>query len=92
MRKFGGSLARNIDFEVANFQLLVKLVGKRWILSYNLSKLKEVSHKMLALVLSRVSLRVFGFAGSIGGKLQKLTFEKVSKCQNWRKSGTKCSF
>ena len=64
--KFGGRLARNIDFEVASFQLLVKTCGKRRFLSYNLSKLKEVSHKMLVFRLSRVPLRVSGFAVSMG--------------------------
>ena len=64
--KFGGSIVQNIDFEVANFQLLVKARRKTSILSYNLSKLKEVSHEILVLVLSHVSVRVSGCAVSMG--------------------------
>ena len=39
--KFGRSLARNIDFEVATFRLLLKTSRKREFLTYNLSKLRE---------------------------------------------------
>ena len=41
MMKFGRSLARNIDFEVATFRLLLKTSRKREFLTYNLSKLRE---------------------------------------------------
>ena len=73
------------------FSVLWKLVGKRRGLTYNVLKLDKASHKMRVFLLSHVSLCVSGCAVSIG-KLQNLTFEKVSKCQNWRKSRTKCSF
>ena len=84
------------------------------------SKLEEVSHEMLVLVLPRVSSRVSGFpvaSPCLWGKLQNLSFSKVSKqvvmsfcvagvalcdiptcliacrkCQNWKKSRTKCWF
>ena len=45
-------------------------------------KLKEVSHEMLVLVLPRVSSRVSGFpvaSPCLWGKLQNLSFSKVSK-------------
>ena len=38
--KFGGSLARNIDFEVANFQLLVKTRSKTSIFELQLVKIE----------------------------------------------------
>ena len=38
--KFGGSLVRNIDFEVANFQLLVKTHRKTWIFVLQLVKIE----------------------------------------------------
>ena len=165
--KIDGSLARNIDFEVANFQVLRKtrrktsilqlqsvkiggslarnarfgaptcLVSRLWfsrglavsmgeaaklvLLSCcQLRKSPEVSYEMIVLVLPRVSSRVSGFpVGSpcLWGKPQNLSFSKVSKevvmsfcvagvalcdiptclimcqkCQNWRKSRTKCWF
>ena len=55
--KIDGSLARNIDFEVANFQVL----RKTRFCSCKVSKLEEVSYEMLVLVLPRVSSRVSGF-------------------------------
>ena len=39
--KFGGSLARNIDFEVANFQLLVETRGKRRFFELQLVKIER---------------------------------------------------
>ena len=57
--KVDGSLARNIDFEVANFQVLRKTRRKTSILQlYKVWKLEEVSHEMLVLVLPPVSSRV----------------------------------
>ena len=47
-----------------------------------MSKLDEVSHEMLVLMLPRVSSRVSGFplaSPSLWGKLQNLSFSKVSK-------------
>ena len=60
--------------------------------SYNLSKLKDILHEMLVLVLFHICHCVSLAAPCLWGKLQNLSFEKVSKCQNWRKSRTKCSF
>ena len=167
MLKIDRSLARNIDFEVANFQVLRKtrrktsilklqsvkiggslvrnarfgaptcLVSSLWfsrgfavsmgeaaklvlLLCCQLWKLPEVSHKMLVFlhprVLSRVS-RCPVASPCLWGKPQNFCFSKVStqvvmsfcvagvalcdiptclitcrKCQNWRKSRTKCSF
>ena len=113
--KIDDSLARNIDFEVANFEVRKKTRGKTSIL-----KLEEDSHKMLVLLLPRVSSRVSGFpvaSPCLWGKLRNLSFSKVfkqvvmsfcvagvalcdiptcfipcRKCQNWRKTRTKCSF
>ena len=165
--KIDGSLARNIDFEVANFQVLRKtrrktsilqlqsvkiggslarnarfgaptcLVSRLWfsrglavsmgeaaklvLLSCcQLWKLEEVSYEMLVFLHPRVLSRVAGFPAAspcLWGKLQNLSFSNVStqvvlsfcvadvavsdiptclitcgKCQNWRKSRTKCSF
>ena len=52
--KFDGSLARNIDFEVANFQVLRK-IRRKTSKSYKVSKLEEISDEMLVLTLPRVS-------------------------------------
>ena len=64
------------------FRFLRKLVGKRCFWCYKVSKLEEVSHEMLVLVLPRVSSRVSGFpvaSPCLLGKLQNLSFSKVSK-------------
>ena len=86
---------------------------------FKLWNLEEVSHEMLVFLHPRVSSRVSGFpvaSPCLWGKLQNLSFSKVSKqdvmsfcvagvalcdiptclltcrkCQNWRKSRTKCS-
>ena len=50
---------------------------------------------MLVLLLPRVSSRVSGFpvaSPCLWGKLQNFSFSKVSNCENWRTSRTKCSF
>ena len=88
--KIDGSLARNIDFEVANFPVL--FLGKRRFCS--LLKLEEVSHEMLVLVLPPVSSRVIGFmvvSPCLWGKLQNMSLRHVSKCENWKTSRAKCS-
>ena len=74
--KFGGSLARNIDLDVANFRLLVKTF-----VSYNLSKLEEVSHQMQILKLQPVSFGVSAFTVSLGEAAKPFVFQcvKVSK-------------
>ena len=93
--KIDGSLARNIDFEVANFQVLRKTRRKTSILKLQSVKIGEVSHEMLVLVLPPVSSRVSGFpvaSPCLWGKLQNLSFCHVANCENWRKSRTKCWF
>ena len=91
--KIDGSLARNIDFEVANFQVLRKTRRKTSILKLQSVKMEEVSHEMLVLVLPRVSSRVSSFpvaSPCLWGKLQNLSFCHVANCENCRKSRTKC--
>ena len=165
--KIDGSIARNIDFEVANFQVLRKtrrktsilklqsvkiggslarnarfgaptcLVSRLWfarglavsmgeaaklvLLSCcQLWKLEEVSYEMLVFLHPRVLSRVPGVpvaSPCLWGKLENLSYSNVSKqvvmsfcvarvalcdiptclimcqkCQNWRKSRTKCWF
>ena len=61
---------------------LRKLVGKRRFWCYKVSKVAEVSHEMLVLMLPRVSSRVSDFpvaSPCLWGKLQNLSFSKVSK-------------
>ena len=86
--------ARNIDFEVANFQVLRKTRRKTSILKLQSVKI-GVSHEMLVLVLPRVSSRVSGFpvaSPCLWWKLQNFSFCRVANCENWRKSRTKCWF
>ena len=93
--KIDGSLARNMDFEVANCQVLRKTRRKTSILKLQSVKLEEVSHEMLVLVLPPVSSRISGFpvaSPCLWGKLQNLSFCHVANCENWRKSRTKCWF
>ena len=47
--KIGGSIARNIGFEVANFQVLLEIPGKTLIFNLQVSKLDDVSHEMIFL-------------------------------------------
>ena len=78
--KIDGSLARNIDFEVANLEVPKKTRRKTSILK--LGKLEDVSHEMLVLMLPRVSSRVSGFpvaSPCLWGKLQNLSFSNVFK-------------
>ena len=80
--KIDGSLARNIDFEVANLEVHKKTRRKTSILKLQSIKMEEVSHEMLVLMLQRVSSRVSGFpvaSPCLWGKLQSLSFSKVSK-------------
>ena len=78
--KIDGSLARNIAFEVANFQVLRKTRRKTAILKLQSVKIGGVS--LLGLMLPRVSSRVSGFpvaSPCLWGKLQNLSFSNVSK-------------
>ena len=57
-------------------------MGKHRFWSYKVSKLAEVSREMLVLMLPHVSSRVSGFpvaSPCLWGKLQNLSFSKVSK-------------
>ena len=57
-------------------------IGKHRFWSYKVWKLDEVLHEMLVLMLPRVSSRVSGFpvaSPCLWGKLQNLSFSKVSK-------------
>ena len=93
--KIDGRLARNIDFEVANFQVLRKTRRKTSILKLQSLKMEDVTHEMLVLVLPPVSSRVSGFpvaSPCLWGKLQNLSLCHVANCENCRKSRTKCWF
>ena len=115
--KIDGSLARNIDFEVANFPVLRKTRRTTSILKLQSVKIEGSLARNARFGAPRVSSRVSGFpvaSPCLWGKLQNLSFSKVSmsfcvaagvalcdiptclitcrKCQNWRKSRTKCSF
>ena len=83
MMKFGGSLARNIDFEVANFKLLVKTRRKTLILVLQLVKIEGSLARNARFGASTCVIASLA-APCLWGKLQNLMFEKVSKCQNWR--------
>ena len=86
MLEIDGSLARNIDFGVANFQENVDFAATKC------EKLEEVSHEMLVLVLPPVSSRVCGFpvaSPCLWGKLQNLSFCHVANFENRLKSRTK---
>ena len=75
MLKIDGSLARNIDFEVANFEVHKKTRRKTSILKLQNVKIGGVSHEMLVLRLQYVSSRSSGFLLAslcLWGKLAKL--------------------
>ena len=87
---FGGSLGRNIDFEVVNFQLLVKTRRKRSIFELQLVKIEG---SLARHAFSRVSLHVPGCAMSVGEVAKPFVWEgvKVSKLEEFT-SRTTCSF
>ena len=90
--KIDGSLARNIDFEVANFQVLRKTRRKTSILKLQSVKIGGglARNARFGAPLPPVSSRVSGFP--VASKLQNLSFCHVANCENWRKSRTKCWF
>jgi len=59
--KIDGRFARNIDFEIANFQVPKKTHRKTSILRLQSVKIGGVSHEMLVFLRPRVSSRVSGF-------------------------------
>ena len=79
MLKIDGSLARNIDFEVANLQVLKKL-GQVDSEAAKCQNWRKSRTKCSFWVLPRVSSRVSGFPAAspcLWGKLQNLSFSKV---------------
>ena len=91
--KIDGSLARNIDFDVANFGVLKKTRRKTSILKLQSVKsggslARNARFGAPTCLVSRVWLSC-GFAVS---KLQNLSFCHVANCENYRKSRTKCWF
>ena len=84
--KLDGSLERNIDFEVANFDVHKKNPGKTSILKLHRVKIGgKILYEMLVLMHQHVSSRVSGFpvaSPCLWGKLQNLqivSFPNVSK-------------
>ena len=92
--KIGGSLARNARFGAptclvsrhwfyGGFAVSMGEAAKHVLSAcFKVWKLEEVSHKMLVLVLQRVSFRVSSFpvaSPCLSGQLQNLSFSKVSK-------------
>ena len=82
-----GSLARNIDFEVANFQVLRKTLRKTSILKLQSVKMEKSRTKcsFWCSHVSRLESLVFPW-------LRRVYGGSCKRCQNWRKSRTKCSF
>ena len=85
-----GEAAKPLLFEGFQAGCHIVLRGRRGTLSHSnlfdnvskVSKLEEVSHEMLVLLRPRVSSRVSGFpvaSPCLWGKLQNLSFSKVSK-------------
>ena len=90
--KFGGSFARNIDFEVANFRLLVKTLRERPMFDLQLvKKLQEVSHEILVLKYQHVSSGVSAFAVSLEEAATPFVVQYV-KVSKLKKSGMRCLF
>ena len=90
--KIDGSLARNIDFEVANFQVLRKTRRKTSILQLQSVKIggslaRNARFGAPTCLVSRLWFSR-GLAVSMG-KLQNLSFCHVANCENRRKSRTK---
>ena len=93
--KIDGSLARNIDFEVANFQVLRKTRRKTSILKLQSVKIggglaRNARFGAPTCLVSRLWFSR-GLAVSMG-EAAKLVFCYVANCENWRKSRTKCCF
>ena len=93
--KIDGSLARNIDFEVANFQVLRKTRRKTSILQLQSVKIagslaRNARFGVPTCLVSRLWFSC-GLAVSMG-EAANLSFCHVANCENWRKSRTKCCF
>ena len=95
MLKIDGSLARNIDFEVAKFRAREKTHRKTSILMLQSVKIGGILARRArfeaptCLVWSRWF--ACGFAVSMG-EAAKRSLSHVANCANFRKSRTKCSF
>ena len=79
--KIDGSLARNIDFEVANLEAPMKLAGKRRFWSYKVWKLRNSRTKgsFWSSHVSRLDSLVFLWRRRVYGEAANLSFSKVSK-------------
>ena len=98
MLKIDGSLARNIDFEVTNFQVLRKTRRKTSILELQSMKIggslaRNDRFGAPTCLFSRVWFSR-GLAVSMGeaAKLVFLSCCQLANCENCRKSRTKCGF
>ena len=92
MLKIDGSLARNIDFEVANFQVLRKTRRKTSILQLQSVKIGgSLARNARFGAPTCLFLRVW-FSSGLWGKLQNFSFCHVANCENWRRSRAKCCF
>ena len=96
MLKIDGSLARNIDFEVANFQVLRKTRRKTSILKLQSAKIGGSlvrNARFGAQDVSRLESLVFPWLRRVyAGSCKTCPFCYVANCENWRKSRTKCWF
>ena len=93
--KIDGSLARNIDFEVANFRVLRKTRRKTSILKLQSVKIGGSlarNARFGAPTCLVLRLRFAVASPCLWGKLQNLSFCHVANRENWRKSRTKCLF
>ena len=93
--KIDGSLARNIDFDVTNFQVLRKPRRKTSILKLQSVKIggSLVRNARFRGPTCLVSSLCFPVASPcLWGKLQNFSFCYVANCENCRTSRTKCWF
>ena len=91
--KIDGSLARNVDFEVANFQVLRKTRRKTSILKLQSVKIGGGLARNARFGAPTCLVSRFPVASPcLWGKLQNLSFCYVANCENWRRSRTKCCF
>ena len=95
MLKIDGSLARNIDFDVANFRVLRKTRMKMSILKLQSVKIGGSLARNARFGAPTCSSRVSGFpvaSPCLWWKLQNFSFCHVANYENWRKSRAKCCF
>ena len=85
MMKFGGSLARNIDFEVVNFKLLVKTRRKTLILVLQLVKIEGSPTRNARFGASTCVIACLWLRRVYGGSCK--TF-RLRRCQSVKKGGS----